>query len=112
VASTRPNATASTAAHHSGRLSHQASVNRTGDGTPIAIAAAHSANAVRCQAYTPIAASPARSHRRRQRRPTRSSHRAANSSTPTCASATTAVYSVGGVVFDRAPGTTSMSAAE
>jgi hypothetical protein len=42
----------------------------------------------------------------------RSSQRATNSSTPTCASATTAVYSVGGVVFDRAPGTTSMSAAE
>ncbi len=81
-----------TAVYQIGRDHHHAVLSRRGAGTPgIATTATHNESALRCQAYTAIAAEPARFHSARKREPTRSSARAAIIKTPTCASPTTAV---------------------
>ena len=99
-----------TAANHSGRVSHHPLEKRTGAHTPAAITAAHSANAVRCHTYTATDTLPARSNTLRQRPARRSSLLASIIRTPTWTTATTAVKSPGGVVFERCPSTASISA--
>ena len=98
-----------TMVNHGSRRIHQSVENRMGIGAPSATNPAQIASAVRCQTYTPTEIAFSRCSIVLHRDATTSSQCAHVMRTPTCRTAAEHVKRVGGVVFDRCPGTASIS---